>query len=56
MQMIAGCKCPQCRSSEAGMMQYTGRDKTGPNSSYQRILKCNECGWEATEDKVRHNN
>lgn len=50
MSITAGCNCTQCKK---GMMQYTGKDKSGPNSSYQRILICNSCGWEATEDKVR---
>lgn len=53
MSMTAGCTCPQCKK---GNMQYTGRDKNGPNSSYQRILQCNHCKWEATEDKVRNDN
>jgi predicted Zn-ribbon and HTH transcriptional regulator len=52
MSMKAGCSCPQCKGK--GMMQYTGRDvNRSGGTHYQRILKCNNCGWETTEDQVR---
>lgn len=53
MAKKAGDACPQCKNTKKGMLIYSGRDKSGPANSYQRILQCNSCKWECTEDQVR---